>query len=116
MKSYKLKKDYKDRIRTLCDELNEEKIDNKDWTKSKKKAADKKIGNLRRNDRNECFDEEFEEIAGEKNRKYRIMIKKRFIRAVREQYRKARRKEKRIPRKRKKGVMKTNLNGYKSVM
>jgi hypothetical protein len=31
--SHKLKKDYEDRIRSFCDELDEEEIDSGDWTK-----------------------------------------------------------------------------------
>jgi hypothetical protein len=89
----------KDRIRKSCNEIDEEETDRGGRTKCEdiiRKAANEKIGRLRRNDRNEWFDQECAEITEEKNRKYRSMIQRRFTRPAREDYSEARRKEKMI--------------------
>jgi hypothetical protein len=84
-----IKKDYEDRIRELCNQIDEEEIDSGEWTKCEniiRKAADEKIGRLGRNDRNGWFDQEGAEIMEENYRKYRSMIQRRFTRAAREEY------------------------------
>jgi hypothetical protein len=73
-----------------------------------KTAGEGSIGKVKKEFRNEWFDQECEQVTAEKNRKYQNMLQRNFTRASREEYHKARRKEKGIHIKKKKRIITKN--------
>jgi hypothetical protein len=119
LKQTEVRKEYKQKIKDLCQEVEEGVTVEDEWTNFEtilKTAAEESSGKVKRDIRNGWFDQECEQVTLEKNRKYQSMLQRKFSRAAREEYCKARMKKRGFIRRKRRIIMKNNFNGYKNGM